>query len=269
MVHVVKANGITEAFSEEKVITSIKRAGISKDIQAKVLAHVKEKLFDGITTSEIHNHIKEFLHTAVQPSMFAKYDLKRAIMALGPTGYPFEDYVSALLKQQGYTTKTRQIVRGKCITHEIDVIAQKEGKTTMVEAKFHNLLGTTTNIHVAMYTQARFQDTKEKNHFDNVMLITNTKITTEAIVYGQCMGMNIVSWSYPKNDSLRDWVEQLAFYPVTALSTLSNGQQAQLVQNGIVLCQDLCKKPQILSLLSLPEQRRREVMEEASFACAR
>lgn len=269
MVTVTKANGSIEKFSEEKVMNSMQRAGIPKDIQPKVLSHIKEKLFEGITTSEIHNHIREFLHTNVHPRFVAKYDLKRAIMGLGPTGYPFEDYVSKLLEQQGYQTKTRQIIRGKCISHEIDVIVQKAGKTTMIEAKFHNRIGTTSDVHVAMYTQARFQDTKDKNHFDNVMLITNTKATTDAVAYAQCMGMEVVSWNYPEKDSLRDWVEKLAFYPITALSSLTNGQQAQLIQNGIILCQDLCKNPKALSLLSLSEARKKEVLEEASFACAR
>lgn len=269
MVHVVKSDGNQEVFSEEKVLNSIKRAGISHDLQQKVLSHIKEKLFEGITTSEIHNHIKEFLRTSTTPHLVVKYDLKRSIMELGPTGYPFEDYVAKLLTYQGYTTKTRTIVRGKCISHEIDVIAEKNGKTMMVEAKFHNTTGVRTDVHVALYTQARFRDAREKNHFDNVCLITNTQITSDAIAYGQCMGMEIVSWNYPEKGSIRDWIESMALYPITALTMLSNSQKAQLMQKNIVLCQDLCKNKHVLDALELSQQQKDEILSEANFACGR
>lgn len=269
MVHVIKSDNTEEEFSEEKVLQSMKRAGIPKDIEGKVLSHIKEKLFEGITTSEIHNHIREFLHTSSQPSLVIKYDLKRSIMALGPTGYPFEDYVAKLLEHQGYKAKTRTVVRGKCVSHEIDVIAEKDNKITMVEAKFHNSLGVDTDVHVALYTQARFEDAKEKNNFDNVMLITNTRITTDAVAYGECMNMKVVGWSYPENNSLRDWVENMSLYPITALTAISNSQKAQLLQHDVVLCQQLCKNDKILDILNLSKKRKEDVLAEATFACSR
>ncbi len=269
MVHVVKSNGTEEVFSEEKVMNSIGRAGIPRDMQPKVLTHIKEKLFEGITTGEIHNHIKEFLRTSTQPHLVVKYDLKRAIMELGPTGYPFEDYVAKLLEHQGYAAQTRTIVRGKCVTHEIDVIAEKDGQTTMFEAKFHNTTGIRTDVHVALYTQARFEDAKDQNHFDAVALITNTQMTVDAIAYGECRGMRIVSWDYPQKGSLRDWIEDMALYPITALTALTNSQKARLMQQDVVLCQDLCKNQLILNSLELSQQQKEEIMSEANFACSR
>lgn len=269
MVHVIKSNGDQQEFSEEKVLHSIQRAGIPKDMQQKVLDHITSKLFEGITTSEIHNHIREFLHASSQPNLVAKYDLKRSIMALGPTGYPFEDYIAKLLEHQGYKAKTRTVVRGKCVSHEIDVIAVKDKKTIMVEAKFHNSTGVVTDVHVALYTQARFQDAKEQNAFDDVWVVTNTKATTDAVAYGECMKMKIVSWNYPDNDSLRDWIEHMALYPITALTSLTNSQKAQLLQQGVVLCQDLCKNEQTLHALELSAKQKEDIIAEANFACAR
>ena len=52
-------------------------------------------------------------------------------MKLGPTGYPFEDFIAKLLQADGYETKVRQILKGECITHEIDVIAEKNNKTSI------------------------------------------------------------------------------------------------------------------------------------------
>ena len=274
MIHVLKSNGKEEAFSEGKVLMSINRAGIPQAMQQKVLNHIQSKLFEGITTSEIHNHIREFLHTSDQPSLVVKYDLKQAIKALGPTGYPFEDYVARLLEFQGYETQTRIVLRGKCVSHEIDVIAllqipNEQKKKIMVEAKFHNGLGTVTDVHVALYTQARFQDIKEQHHFDTVMLISNTKITSDAIAYGECMGMKVIGWSYPEKNALRDWIENMSLYPITALTTLTNSEKAQLLQNNVVLCQDICKNHAVLNKLDLSSAQKKEIIDEASFACSR
>lgn len=273
MTHVIKNNGKEEAFSDEKVINSIKHAGIPHAMQQQVLEHIKQKLFEGITTSEIHNHIREYLHTSTQPSLVVKYDLKQAIMSLGPTGYPFEDYVAKLLQFQGYETQTRTVLRGKCVSHEIDVIAlqqvQGKPKKTMIEAKFHNGLGTVTDVHVSMYTQARFQDLREQHHFDNCMLITNTKVTSDAIAYGECMGMEVIGWNYPEKNALRDWIENMSLYPVTALTALTNSQKAQLLQNDVVLCQDICKNHKVLDKLELTDAQKKEIIDEASFACSR
>jgi len=100
--------------------------------------HIQSKAYDGISTSEIYQHVLEFLDTSSHPYSRAKYSLKESIMMLGPTGYPFEDFIARLLESQGYTTKVRQILNGKCITHEIDVIAEKDRTTAAIEAKFHN-----------------------------------------------------------------------------------------------------------------------------------
>src|SRR3989344_6528129 len=137
MVNVIKATGEKEPFSDNKIISSIKRAGIPENLWDMVLSHVKEKLYENIPTSEVYKHITEFLEK--QPKKFKdKYGLKQAIMDLGPTGYPFEDYVAEILKIKGYKTTLRQILQGKCVSHEIDVIASKANtEKLMIEAKFH------------------------------------------------------------------------------------------------------------------------------------
>ncbi|HSA83542.1 MAG TPA: ATP cone domain-containing protein, partial [Patescibacteria group bacterium] len=142
MVSVLKANKEKEPFNEEKLIHSIKRAGIPDKLQTEVLSHIKQKLYEGIPTSEIYRHILEFLDTSEHPYSRARYSLKEAIMMLGPTGYPFEDFVARLFELQGYEALVRQTLRGKCITHEIDVLIEKDGKKEIIEAKFHNHPGT-------------------------------------------------------------------------------------------------------------------------------
>ena len=207
MINVIKANGEREPFSEEKVLRSIQRAGIPEDLQQVVLAHIKEKLFENITTTEIYRHILDCFDETNNLYSKARYSLKQALMLLGPTGYPFEDYVARILEAKKYATETRQLLMGTCVGHEVDVIAEKDRVRSMIEAKFHNNPGVRSDVQVALYTKSRFEDLKEKHHLNEAWIVTNTKATTDAIAYANCVGMKIISWSYPENESLRDLIE--------------------------------------------------------------
>ena len=265
MARVIKASGEKEEFSEEKVKFSIERAGIPQNLQEQALSHVKEKLYDNIKTSEIYHHIIEFLGNSSSPYSKARYGLKQAIMAFGPTGYPLEDFVAKLLQAQEYKTSVRNSMQGKCVTHEVDVVAIKGGKKVMIEVKFHNQSGIKTNIHVALYTKARFNDLLERNDLNEAWIVTNTKITTDAIAYAVCMGMKVISWNYPEGESLRDMIEKSGLAPVTALTTLPKSNLDSLLSSGIVLCRDLHKNPGML--VGLPEDKNHAILEEAQFVC--
>lgn len=264
---VIKATGQKEEFSEKKVRDSIKRAGIADDLTEKVVEHVKGKLYDGIKTSEIYHHIVEFLGKSDKPHFGARYGLKQALMRLGPTGYPFEDFFSDILKTQGFITKVRQILHGKCVTHEVDVVARNGANKLMVEAKFHNAPGIKTDVHVALYTKARFDDVLLRNDLNQAWLVTNTKVTEEALIYAICVGMKVTSWNYPNGESLRELIEKANLTPITALTSISSSQQQTLLENRIVVCKDICKNPNSLNILDIPQKQKDKVLEEASFVC--
>ncbi|MEK7159962.1 MAG: restriction endonuclease [Patescibacteria group bacterium] len=266
MVNVIKANGEKEAFSEDKLKESIKRAGIPSNLQQEVIAHVKLKLYEDIPTSEVYKHITEFL--GKEPHLKSRYSLKQAIMDLGPTGYPFEDYVAEILKAKGYVTQVRSILTGKCVNHEIDVIAEKENlEKLLIEAKFHNTSGIRTDVHVSLYTKARFDDLKDKYKFDKAYLFTNTKITSDALSYALCTNMGIVSWSYPQNESLRDLIEKFKLYPITIIDSLSQTQKQTLLENHIVLVRDICKNKESLDILGLHPDKKNQIHKEAELIC--
>lgn len=266
---VIKANGEIEPFNEEKIRRSIERLRLERELQDQIVTHVKTKLYDRIPTSEIFKHIKEFLRNSKMPYAEAKYNLKQAVMELGPTGYPFEDFVSEIIKTKGYQTQVRTVLSGKCVTHEIDIIAKKGSEKSMMEVKFHNLPGTKTGIHEALYTKARFNDVLEKNDLNQVWLITNTKISLDAITYGLCMGMRVISWNYPEGESLRDLIEESGLNPITALTTLSQNQKQKLLEKNFVLCKNIYEDPSILNSLGFSQEQRTKVIEEAKFVCNR
>jgi hypothetical protein len=267
MINVLKATKDKEPFSEEKLRASIKRAGIPESIQNLVINHVKTKLYDNIPTSEIYHHIKEFLGRSEHPFSQARYSLKHAIMELGPTGYPFEDYVAEILKSLGYQTATRQILDGKCIKHEVDIVATKNGVKSMIECKFHNSTGIHTQVHVPMYTKARFDDLKDKHNLNDAWLVTNTRITSDALNFAICSNIKVISWNYPENQGLRDLIEKAQLHPITALTTLSQNDKQNLLDNRTVLCRDVLNKPETLQDLNLSVDKKRSILEEAQYAC--
>jgi len=218
---VKKANGELEKFSEEKVRSSLKRAGAKPEIINQVLSQLIGKLHDGITTKAIYRQVFDLLNQ-YQAGKGYRYSLKPALMQLGPSGYPFEKFIARLLDHLGYQTKVGGILTGKCIDHEVDVDAQKDNQRFMVECKFH---------------QARFDDLSD--HFTQPWLVTNTKLTTNAIKYAECKNMHILAWRYPQKGSLEQLIEQNNLHPLTCFSFLDKHDKQLLFQNNLVLCKDL------------------------------
>ena len=267
MINVLKADGKLEPFDEAKLRESIKRAGIPPEIQDQVLNHVKGKLYENIPTSEVYKHIEEFFGSSDDHFSISRYSLKKAIMEMGPTGFPFEIYISKILEAQGYKTQTNQIMLGKCVNHEVDVIATKDNEKVMVECKFHNKLGIKSDLHVALYTKARLNDLKEKQEFTKAMLVTNTKITVDALAYADCENIDVLAWSYPQGKGIRELVDEFKLYPVTQLSFLTLTQKQELLAKDVVLISQICKDPKILEQISIPENKREEVMKHAQEIC--
>jgi Holliday junction resolvase-like predicted endonuclease len=263
---VIKATGEKEGFSEEKVRSSIRRAWISSELEGQVVEHVKSILYENIPTNEVYQHIIEFLDKSPQPVSAAKYSLKRAIMELGPSGYPFEKFLAAVLKHHGYSVEINQIVQGKCVSHEVDIIAEKDKNRFMVEAKFHKRPGIRSSIKDALYTWARFNDLKD---FTQSWLATNTKVTSDAINYAKCMQMHIISWSYPNQGNLRDLVQSSGLQPITTLVSLTQKQKSRLLDENIVLCRSIhaLDNKRISSLGLLPEQLQK-LKKEAEAVCS-
>jgi hypothetical protein len=240
---------------------------VPQQIEENILQHVNSKVYDNIPTSEIYDHVSDFLGKSPYPYTKATYRLKQAIMELGPTGYPFEDFVAEVLHALGYQTKVRQILRGTCVTHEIDVVADKEGSRAMVEAKFHNTLGSKSDVQVSLYVKARYDDLREKHGFSEAWLITNTKATDDAAAYAACVGMKVVSWDYPERESLRDMIEKAGLHPITMLTTLSLNLKTKLLENHVVRCKTIHENPAVLDTLGISQEEKQKVLAEITFIC--
>ncbi len=164
LITITKSDGTQQLFEEEKLINSLKHAGANDQAIDDILETVEAHMKDGMTTNEIYSHAFSLLrklsfHTAV------KYSVRRALAELGPDGFPFERFVSRIFHAWGYETLTDQQVMGACIEHEMDVVAWKGKSLAMVEAKFHNEFGLKSDVKVALYVKARFDDIA-LNEFD-------------------------------------------------------------------------------------------------------
>jgi len=240
-VQVKKASGKLEAFSEEKVKQSLQRAGAKAEVIEKIIIELKSKLHDGISTREIYKQVFNLLNQ-LQEHQGYRYSLKESLMKLGPSGYPFEKFVGKLLEHQGYTTQVNVEIMGKCVSHEIDIIAEKNKETSLIECKFHNHAGIKTRVKTALYVQARFEDVVEKNgKYKDVWLVTNTKLTNRAISYGECKGMKMLAWRYPQGNSLENMIEKSGLLPITVLSFLNRKEMQILMNHDLVLCRDVGK----------------------------
>ena len=156
-VKITKASGEKVPFSEDKLRYSLHRSGATESQIDFVVNEVNDLLYEGIPTGKIYRKAYEMLRKRSR-SKAARYKLKKAIMELGPSGYPFEQFVGAILEQQGFRSEVGVMVAGKCVTHEIDVLAHKNSKLILVECKFHNRPGVKCDVKVPLYIHSRFRD---------------------------------------------------------------------------------------------------------------
>jgi len=238
---VTKVDGTTEPYNEEKIRTSASRVGVPMALQGQMLESIRDRLYDGIKTNEIFQMIREFLKQSESPYLAMKYNLKDALSKLGPSGYPFEKYVSLLLTEVGYVTKINQTISGSCVTHEVDVLAEKDHIIYFIEAKFHKNQSQRTDVRVALYIKARYDDLKSAwiSGETRSWIFTNTRFSTDAIKYAQCQNIRLTSWGYPKGEGIMDLIEHTGLHPITIVEDLSEGDKIRLLNAGIVTCKQL------------------------------
>ena len=152
----------------------------------------------------------------------------------------YKKFMGLLLKAEGYDVKTNQIVRGRCIEHEIDAIATKNDEKIYVEVKHHYQYHSFTGVDVFLETEAIFEDMDEaNNNFSKAMVVTNGKISEHAIRYAACKKIDAIGWRYPDGGSLESRIEKYRLYPITFIRGLNADVKDRLGDNGIILLQQL------------------------------
>ncbi len=267
--YVVKSDGTKEPFDVSKLERSLKKAGASSKVVSDIIEKTKNNSGKEITTHDIYKSAFELLHKEEKP-IALKYSLKRAIMDLGPSGFAFEDFIAEIFRKKGFDAETGKIVRGFCVEHEVDVVAWNNEKLIMVEAKFHNELGIKSDLKIALYVKARFDDLRKmtfkygkERQLDEGWLVTNTKFTSTAIEYGSCQGgLRMIGWNYPPVGNLHDMILESKLHPITCLSSLNGREKKELLDKGVVLCKSILENQDLLISIGLNGSKGQKVIEE-------
>ncbi len=270
-IYITKANGERELFDNRKLKNSLQRAGASPKAIATVANRIVAEIKDGMSTAEIYRRAFDLLNR-FEKGTASRYSLRRAVMELGPSGFPFEHFVGAIFKAMGFAVCVGRTIKGLCVAHEIDIIARDNQRFIMGEVKFHNKQGIKSDLKVVLYVKERFDDIEKGEFYRNIdqdlkkekWLITNTKFTTKAIHYGQCgAGMILVSWNYPEQGNLYQLIEKAGLYPLTCLETLNQYDKKLFLNKNIVLCRDLTKGGErLFNLAGISAQKRKKVLKE-------
>jgi hypothetical protein len=269
-IKVRKKNGEIVDFSENKLRNSLRHSGAEEENINKVINFVTRQLYDNITTTEIYKIAYEKLRN-IRSVFASRYKLKNAIYELGPSGFPFERLISVMLDKTGYTTEIGAIIKGKCVEHEIDVLAKKENKYHIIECKFHSDEKYICNVKIPLYIHSRYRDLKKNWHLDapleSVWIATNTRFSDDAVKYAKCNQIYLLSWNYPKGNGIRDIIGKLGLYPLTVITILSDEEKDKLLENDIVLCSELAKNHVLLNKIGVSKVRKERVLDEIKQLC--
>ncbi len=270
MKSVTKRNGEITAFDESKLKSSLRRVGATEEEIERIANYIHNQFVDGMSTHALYK--MAYAHLRSQSSKTAgRYRLKKAIMELGPTGHPFEQLVGELFKSEGYKVQVGIVDKGACVDHELDVVAEKDKSRIMAECKFHNDIRRKSDVKVALYIQSRFVDMRQawkQQSTDSQMtyegwIVTNTRFTVDALQYGLCSGLKMISWDYPINMSLRDWIDRAGFHPITVLQSLTKAEKTKLIDEDIILCRNILHDPTVLNILNKSDRQIEKTLEEA------
>jgi len=263
-VTIVKHSGDEELFSDEKLLVSLHRSGVGKDAARAILRQVKDRLYPGMKTKEIYKLANKLLRKSGR-KFAANYSLKAAILNLGPTGFYFEKFVSHMFRAWGFDTEVDIVLPGKCVTHEVDVVAKRKDKTVLVECKFHNSPSKKNDIKTVLYIQSRRMDleTSEKcMKFDEFHIVSNTTFSKDAIQYADCMGLQLLGLNSPGKQSFHDVVRKYDLHPITCLKRLRKRDRDLMLEEGIVLCKEILANKPYLKKIGLTEKEIRSITNE-------
>ena len=247
-IYVLNSRGEKEPFSFQKVYRSARRVGASGALAKEIAKIVELEAFPGIRTSEIFRKIERLLlRKAPKPAL--KFSLKKAMLKLGPTGFPFEKYIGEIFSRMGFRVKLNQDIPGFCCRHyEIDFLAERDNLMYVGECKYRRLAGGKVHSDTALSNHARFLDIKKGNFLNGIkkfrvksLLVTNAKFTTKAIDYSKCVGVELLGWRYPRRKGLEYLIESQKLYPITILPSLKKNLVDIFAQKNMMLAQNLLK----------------------------
>jgi len=252
MIYVTKANGDKQPFDKQKIINTCLRLQATLEQAQSIADRIEAKAYDGIPTSKILKMIFRYMEK-YRPAIGHQIDLKQAIAMLRSKP-DFEIFIAKLFEAMGYEVETNLIIQGKCIEHEIDVVARKENEVILIEVKHHVNHHTYSGLDVFLQLNSTLEDLKEgyevgKNNFKftRAILICNTKVSEHAKRYALCRGLEFIAWKFPPEKGLERLIEEYKFYPISFLKEIERDEAYKLADIGIVTVKQLLEDVEKIS----------------------
>jgi len=269
-VFVTKVDGTKKLFDREKVVRTCLRMGANRKIAEAIAEKIETNIYDGIETKKI---LKTIFRRLSRYKLAVKHqiDLRKALSLMKPKP-DFERFIQILLSEHGYEVTPNQIIRGKCVEHEVDAVARKNGETYIVEVKHHFNYHTSTGLDVSRIARAVFEDVTEgfelglnNLKIDKVMIVCNTKLSGHAKRYAKCRGIHHIGWSSPPNHDLQTMIEEKKLYPMTYLKVSNIPTMKKLASAGIILLKQLTEKnpEKIRRETGIPKETLKLIIEKA------
>lgn len=231
---VIKFDGRKERFNKNKIIRTCVNAGVKRDEATAISEKIAKRMSNGIHTEDIYRMIIDEI-SAKQSRLF---QLREAIAKLDSQS--FEIYVKRILESNGYKCEWNKLFDGKCIQHQVDIVAEKAGKKYIVECKHHRNQHRYLGLGIALQVQARLEDILDKGHACEAWLVTNTKFSEHAKVYSDKKGISLTGWKYKDGLALDRLIHGGKVYPVTLLDA-SNDIRRKLLANRMIIINDIAE----------------------------
>ena len=269
-VFVTKADGSRQLFDRGKVVRTCLRMGASREIAEEVAGRVERSVYDGMSTSKVLQLTVRLLR-GYRPAIRHFLDLRRGL-SLMYSKPEFEVFVQVLLANSGFEVSPNMILSGRCVEHEVDAIAKRDGVTFFVEAKHHVNYHTLTGLDESRIARAILEDVGEGFELgscsvkvDRAMIVTNTRYSEHARRYGKCRNIVQIGWNSPVGLSLQSMIEENNLYPISCIRGLKRETRTKLVNKRIVLMKQLLEeKPSTLAReTGIPKETLKQLRAKA------
>ncbi len=246
---VLKADGRKEEFSQEKIVRTCVRAGVSIERAKGIAKKIASSITEGTTTHKIYIMVLDELDN-ISSASSSIFMLREAVANLDPIS--FELFVKKVLEAHGYRCLWNKLIKGANVEHQVDVIASKE-KTYLVECKRHFNPHRFTGLNICLQVESRLNDIiaggkngKNNYRFDAAWVVTNTKFSDHAKQYAKGVGIRLTGWRYEEQFAMEKLIEAKKAFPVTVLKADVSVHRALLNKKIITLADLLAEKPKFV-----------------------
>lgn len=245
---VIKADGSKERFQKSKIANTCMRAGVNKEDANDIANKISRTVKNGTATREIYKIILSELGKIERKHRMI-FRLRESVSEM-PSGI-FEVYAKKVLQAHGYECIGSTLIKGRCVEHEVDVIAKKD-KLYMVECKHHINPHRFCGLGIALQVQARLEDIVDgfkagtnKYNFNNAWIFNNTKFSDHAKMYAAAKGIRMTGWRNG-DYSLDSLIHAKNVFPITMLSMQPSARE-KLFDSGIVTLQDIIENERTIA----------------------